>query len=205
MVISITALLGGLAMSTQGAPAVSQPPAPPAGGIHIGAYPAGALRRSEEGSVRFEAVIGTDGTVTRCTVTQKSGSSELDDATCDAIRKTRGFTPAKDANGKAIEARFSSSVKWVIPRRNTAPVPGELAYSFIVEKDGTAHDCKVTRALGEDAVRYTAGTPPCPVGKYGLGYLGADGKPERKRVTIRQTIAVENADESRANGTTSPK
>ena len=144
--------------------------------------------------MRFEAVIGTDGTVKQCRVTQKSGSSDLDEATCDAIRKTRGFTPAKDAGGKAIEATFSSAVKWVIPKRNAAPAPGEVTYSFTVEKDGSAHDCKVTRAQGEDFAKYAAGASPCYLGKYDRGYIGPDGKPERKRVTVQHSVSIESAD-----------
>jgi len=62
-------------------------------------YPASAVERGEQGTVRFTLAIGADGRVTGCTVTGSSGSAVLDSTTCRIMRSRARFTPARDSNG----------------------------------------------------------------------------------------------------------
>jgi protein TonB len=56
-------------------------------------YPVGARRRGEEGRVVIEATVMANGRAGACLVAESSGSSELDRAAKNAIRRAR-FTPA---------------------------------------------------------------------------------------------------------------
>lgn len=62
-------------------------------GIHP-YYPLGARLRGEEGTVKIEARIATDGRVLNCTVIKSSGFPALDSAAVDAMKQTR-FVSAK--------------------------------------------------------------------------------------------------------------
>ncbi len=62
-------------------------------------YPSAAQRNEEEGTVRVRLTVGANGRVSDCSVTQSSGSSSLDAATCRIIRSRGRFTPAVDAAG----------------------------------------------------------------------------------------------------------
>ena len=79
-------------------------------------YPSRALREEREGSTGFRVSIGTDGKVTDCQVTRSSGSPDLDQATCDNIRRRARFTPATDGEGNPSAGSYASTVRWVIPK-----------------------------------------------------------------------------------------
>jgi periplasmic protein TonB len=79
-------------------------------------YPPSALRNNEEGTVRVSLTVGTNGRVSGCTVTQSSGSSALDSATCRIIRSRARFTPARDSSGNAVsDTQNSPPIRWVVP------------------------------------------------------------------------------------------
>jgi len=78
-------------------------------------YPATALRQGIQGSVVISAMIGADGRVRSCLVTQSSGSQLLDDTTCRLYAKRAHFTPARDADGNAIPAQRTDRFRWQIP------------------------------------------------------------------------------------------
>ncbi len=79
-------------------------------------YPSRALREEREGSTGFRVTIGTDGKVADCSVTRSSGSPDLDQATCDNIRRRARFTPATDGDGNPTTGSYSSTIRWVIPK-----------------------------------------------------------------------------------------
>jgi len=79
-------------------------------------YPSRALREEREGSTGFRVTVGTDGKVADCTVTRSSGSPDLDQATCDNIRRRARFTPATDGEGNPTTGSYSSTIRWVIPK-----------------------------------------------------------------------------------------
>jgi periplasmic protein TonB len=75
-------------------------------------YPASALRNGDEGATAFRLEINRDGAVARCIITGSSGSSALDDATCQVMSRRARFSPARDASGSAIEGSHDSLVVW---------------------------------------------------------------------------------------------
>lgn len=79
-------------------------------------YPSRALREEREGSTGFRVTVGTDGKVADCSVTRSSGSPDLDQATCDNIRRRARFTPATDGEGNPTTGSYSSTIRWVIPK-----------------------------------------------------------------------------------------
>jgi protein TonB len=78
-------------------------------------YPPSALRAEEQGTVAVSWTINAAGRVEGCTVTQSSGSSALDNATCSNITRRGRYTPATDTAGNPIPTKKSRRVKWVIP------------------------------------------------------------------------------------------
>jgi len=78
-------------------------------------YPSTALRQNLQGVVVVSAMIGTDGKVRSCVVTQSSGSQLLDDTTCRLYTKRAHFTPARDADGNPTTAQHSDRFRWQIP------------------------------------------------------------------------------------------
>ena len=78
-------------------------------------YPASALRQGIQGSVVISAMIGPDGKVRSCLVTQSSGSQLLDDTTCRLYSKRAHFTPARDPDGNPIAAQRIDRFRWQIP------------------------------------------------------------------------------------------
>ena len=79
-------------------------------------YPVGALRRREEGVVRFELALDAAGRVSACRVTVSSGSADLDTATCRQVTRRARFQPATDTRGERVASTFAGSIRWVIPK-----------------------------------------------------------------------------------------
>jgi len=78
-------------------------------------YPTAALRQDIQGSVVISVMIGTDGRVRSCLVTQSSGNKLLDDATCRLYTARARFTPARDADGNPTTAQRTDRYRWQIP------------------------------------------------------------------------------------------
>ena len=62
-------------------------------------YPASAQAAGAEGTAQATLTIGPDGRVVACNITQSTGNSALDSATCNILRRRAKFTPARDSNG----------------------------------------------------------------------------------------------------------
>lgn len=69
----------------------------------------------EGGVLEFTLFVTPEGRVSRCVIDEPSGSSEYDDVTCRQLARRARFDPARDAEGKAIEGRYSSKVEFRIP------------------------------------------------------------------------------------------
>ncbi|HEX8667250.1 MAG TPA: TonB family protein [Allosphingosinicella sp.] len=90
-------------------PAVAADPSPQAeANAAFVQYPAESLRWSEEGAVRYRVRIDGRGRVTECEVTQSSGYSRLDQATCNMLMTNARFT------GK--RSKYDGRVVWKIDR-----------------------------------------------------------------------------------------
>jgi TonB family protein len=103
-------------------------------------YPAEAFRAGEQGTTSFRLSVGADGAVTNCSVTQSSGSTTLDTATCQLMTSRARFTPAVDAGGRPVGDTVNARIAWRLPPRSVT-VPDLLLTRFAVRADGTAHDC----------------------------------------------------------------
>ena len=78
-------------------------------------YPPSALRKGEQGTVKFQLVIGTNGRVSACNILQSSGSAALDAATCSMLTARARFEPARDANGNAVTDSIDNEIGWRLP------------------------------------------------------------------------------------------
>ena len=85
-------------------------------------YPAAALRAKEEGTVRAQLTVGTDGRVKACKIVHSSNSDALDSATCSILMRRARFTPARDANGRPVEDIYvTPAINWRIVEAPAAP------------------------------------------------------------------------------------
>jgi protein TonB len=116
-------------ITPRAAPAPPAPPAPPPPRVSQAAkaksnlasyfsdddYPPAAQRNEEQGTTAVRLSIGTDGRVTDCSVTASSGSTTLDNATCNILRRRARFTPAKDQAGNPITDSTTTRIRWQLP------------------------------------------------------------------------------------------
>ena len=80
-------------------------------------YPVAALGSGARGVVRFILTIDPSGRVIGCSITQSSGSSALDMATCNIMRRRARYTPAMDSNGNPAVGRIAQEIEWKLPTR----------------------------------------------------------------------------------------
>ncbi|MXO60191.1 TonB family protein [Altererythrobacter salegens] len=80
-------------------------------------YPSRPIREEAEGVAGFRLVIGSDGKVDACEITSSSGNAELDAATCKYVTRRARFDAATDGNGDKVVGSYSSTVRWILPRR----------------------------------------------------------------------------------------
>ena len=73
------------------------------------------INRGWEGTAGFRLRIGTDGRVDSCTITDSTGHSALDEATCRLVQRRARFDPARNERGETVSGSFSSAVRWQIP------------------------------------------------------------------------------------------
>jgi protein TonB len=96
-------------------PALAPPsPATPKGRGNVFSdddFPDASRRAEEQGVTRVSYVIGTDGKVSSCTVTQSSGFARLDDATCKIIMRRFRFNPAT-RDGQPVAETKTQPVRW---------------------------------------------------------------------------------------------
>lgn len=86
-------------------------------------YPPAAVAAGEQGAVGFTLEVGANGRVAGCTITQSSGSAQLDDTTCRLIRSRARFTPALDSDGATVPDKVSGRIVWKLPAAPPAPAP----------------------------------------------------------------------------------
>ena len=70
------------------------------------------------GSLDAQLTIGADGRVSNCSVVRTSGNSELDALTCRIVQERARFTPAQDAQGRAVSSRANATYVWGRGRRS---------------------------------------------------------------------------------------
>lgn len=73
------------------------------------------INRGWDGVAGFSLSVGTNGRVENCTITQSTGHTALDQATCRLVQRRARFNPAKNDQGEKVSGTFSSAVRWQIP------------------------------------------------------------------------------------------
>lgn len=129
-------------------------------------YPAGALKRREEGTVGFRLLISPTGRVGRCDVTQSSNSADLDAATCAMIVGRSRFKPAKDETGQPSYNLYSGHLSWIlpgrVPPRTKPPVPSPDMELTVRQLPGGARE-KIIRLIARfDAAGQMVACEPSP-------------------------------------------
>ncbi len=79
-------------------------------------YPAASLRAGEEGVTRVTFVVGADGRVSTCNVVASSGSTRLDEATCNIIQRRFRYNPATREGAPVAETK-TVPIRWQIRDR----------------------------------------------------------------------------------------
>ncbi|UVO49558.1 energy transducer TonB [Sphingomonas sp. SUN019] len=79
-------------------------------------YPFEALRRREQGRTVARLSIDASGTPVRCAVETSSGSSSLDETTCQIALRSVRFDPARDSAGVPKASEYKLPVRWQIPQ-----------------------------------------------------------------------------------------
>lgn len=92
----------------------------PGSWIPADGYPPAARASAEEGRVGFTLDVDDSGRVSDCKVTSSSESPLLDQTTCYFMSANARFTPPRNAKGKAIPSKWSSSMLWKL---EAAPPP----------------------------------------------------------------------------------
>src|SRR5688500_15688545 len=123
-----TSLITMLASAAMQPVSESRPPVPPvrartnlADYFSHSWYPPDALRSRQEGAVRFQVDVGPNGRAQACRVIASSGSAALDEATCSIMMDRGRFTPARDADGRAVPDRFTARIEWALPPEAAEP------------------------------------------------------------------------------------
>lgn len=78
-------------------------------------YPVDAVHRGSEGTVRFRLGIDAAGRATDCAVLDSSSDADLDRATCAILMARARYTPARDADGRAVAGIDFGRVTWQLP------------------------------------------------------------------------------------------
>ena len=80
----------------------------------VAQYPTEALRRGEQGTIRFMVIIDEEGEVTECRQSGVTEVNKLKSPVCREMRSAR-FEPARDINGAAMKSYYASTIRYVLP------------------------------------------------------------------------------------------
>lgn len=122
-------------------------------------YPAQALDRNEEGTVGYRLRVDAQGKVADCVIEISSGSGWLDSQTCRLMWLRARFSPARDANGKAVESETRARVTWAIANDPVAAIE-RFNRSTVHAVDGKPMLCRVEHSAGGEMP--TVNTMACP-------------------------------------------
>lgn len=85
------------------------------GVFRVADYPARAIAKGEQGTVRATLVIDTQGKAKKCLVYRSSGSKLLDKTTCDVMLDRAKFKPAMSDSGEPTPSLYiAPPIRWEI-------------------------------------------------------------------------------------------
>ena len=96
-------------------PVGAKPKNSPGGWITDSDYRTSWINREMTGIAGFKVTVGTDGRGENCAITQSTGHTALDEATCRLIERRARFEPARNAQGEKVRGSFANKVAWRIP------------------------------------------------------------------------------------------
>lgn len=157
-------------------------------------YPARAVGERREGRVEFEVGVSPQGAVRDCRVLRSSGSGDLDDATCQQIRRRAQFRPAYDSIGRAIDGTYRSAVEWRLPALPPHQ-PFSADFEFTVDADGEMRNCRVVSMVGQVPPGLLQNNPCSAPVRY-QPYRDDAGRPVSKvvRMTYGAIVSDDRAD-----------
>ena len=170
----------------------------PAGWITPESYPLDAFRAGRSGRVVVDIGVDSGGKVVSCKVAQSSGTTSLDQRTCELVLVNGRFDPATDRKGRPIASTYSFPVRWVIPADDNAGEVIDFAEPFvrgseiewIMATDVIVESCRVVAAKYDGSVesckRFPAGA------RWGARFT-KDGEPVRAVVHERYGRTIEVA------------
>ena len=82
----------------------------------VWSYRGRALRRGEQGTVRFLVMVDELGQVTSCRQSNATEFESLESPICKEIARAQ-FEPARDAKGQPMRSYYASSVRYTLPSR----------------------------------------------------------------------------------------
>ena len=127
-------------------------------------YPRDAIRASRQGRVVAAIKVDARGVAVSCSIEVSSGTTSLDNATCNNALAHAAFDAATDQEGRRVEGIYHLSVRWVLPEPQVTvadvtksdPEDTLIDYEVKIDADGRAISCTPT------AVRMvTQVSPPC--------------------------------------------
>lgn len=77
-------------------------------------YPPAAVRRGEQGSVRFVVLIDEKGEVVECRQSDATDLDKLKSPACRAMSRAT-FEPALDAGGQPMRSYYATKIRYVLP------------------------------------------------------------------------------------------
>lgn len=175
-------------------PRPARPLGNPGEWVTAGDYPSVALRNDQEGTVGFLIDVDVNGVPSSCKVSMSSGSTVLDDATCQLIITRARFEPATDKKGRAISGTYANSVRWIIPKDINIPAPKPVGFklNFTVGTDGAPTDCSVGPVGRAPMPERLPRTPCDEAGVTFEPFVDANGNAVAKRVTIANSVTIED-------------
>ena len=154
-------------------------------------YPPDAVRAGRSGRVVVDLGIDSAGKVVSCTVGQSSGTSSLDQKTCELALLRGHFNPATDKRGRPIASVFKLPVRWIVPdpaSANVIDVTNAIhvthEFEWVIGTDGLVESCRLLSGSLEGAIdqckHWKPGVP------WGARY---ESKGEAVRVIVRDGFA----------------
>ena len=78
-------------------------------------YPVEALRREEQGEIRFLVIVGADGSVEECRQSDVTVTVSLKSPVCRIMQRAR-FEPALDQGGNPMRSYYASQIRYQLPQ-----------------------------------------------------------------------------------------
>lgn len=124
-------------------------------------YPAGALARRYQGTIRFSLSVDPQGKITNCQIVEPADDAEINAATCAIATRLNDISPALDVDGNPTRGRMIGDIEWRLPAEETVVYPafaitprpirlpfigsGMTGFDLETKADGSVVSCVTTQ------------------------------------------------------------